>query len=51
MQTAHLAALEAKHAALDSQILAEARRPAPDQEVLATLKKRKLQIKQEITAE
>jgi hypothetical protein len=51
MQTAHLAALEAKHALLDSQILAESRRPAPDQEALATLKKRKLQLKQEITAQ
>ncbi|MFZ3485625.1 YdcH family protein [Sphingomonas sp. 3-13AW] len=51
MQTAHLAALEAKHALLDTQILAESRRPSPDRETLATLKKRKLQIKQEMTAQ
>ena len=51
MQTGHLAALEAKHALLDSQILAESRRPSPDQETLATLKTRKLQIKQEMTAQ
>lgn len=51
MQTGHLAALEAKHALLDREILTESQRPAPDQGALATLKKRKLQLKQEMTAQ
>ena len=50
MQTAHLAALEAKHALLDRQILDESHRPQPNQSVLATLKKRKLLLKEEMTS-
>ena len=42
MQSAHLNALEAKHATLDRQIAAEAQRPSPDQALLSSLKKRKL---------
>ncbi len=49
MQTAHLVALEAKHATLDRQIAIEAQRPSPDQNVLSSLKKRKLAVKQEMT--
>lgn len=50
MQTAHLNALEAKHATIDRQIEVESHRPAPDQGLLSTLKKRKLQLKQEIVS-
>lgn len=50
MQSAHLTALEAKHATLDRQISAETHRPAPDQSLLSSLKKRKLQVKQEISS-
>ncbi|WP_082456888.1 MULTISPECIES: YdcH family protein [unclassified Sphingomonas] len=50
MQSAHLTALETKHATLDRQIAAEAQRPSPDQSLLSSLKKRKLMVKQEMTA-
>ncbi|WP_332307259.1 MULTISPECIES: YdcH family protein [Sphingomonas] len=50
MQSAHLTALEAKHATLDRQIAAETQRPSPDQALLSSLKKRKLMVKQEMTA-
>ncbi len=50
MQTGHLNALEAKHATLDRQIAMEAQRPSPDQSLLSSLKKRKLMVKQEMTA-
>ncbi len=50
MQTAHFSALEAKHASLDRQIAVEAHRPAPDQTVIAELKRRKLRVKEEMTA-
>ena len=42
MQSAHLNALETKHATLDRQIAAETQRPSPDQALLSSLKKRKL---------
>ena len=42
MQTAHLLALEAKHAVLDRQINVESHRPHPDAAALAVLKKQKL---------
>jgi hypothetical protein len=48
MQTAHLSALEAKHANLERKIIAELQRPAPDQLVVADLKRRKLKVKEEI---
>lgn len=49
MQTAHISALEAKHASLDSRIAAEQARPAPDRLVIADLKRRKLRVKEELT--
>lgn len=49
MQTAHFSALEAKHATLERQIVAETQRPLPDTAVLAAMKKQKLLIKQEMT--
>ncbi|URW76387.1 YdcH family protein [Sphingomonas donggukensis] len=48
MQTAHQSALEAKHATLDEKIAAEQGRPAPDQGIIADLKKRKLRVKEEL---
>ncbi len=50
MQSAHLTALETKHATLDRQITAETQRPSPDQSLLSSLKKRKLLVKQEIAS-
>ncbi len=49
MQNAHLSALEAKHAVLDRKISDESHRPAPDQFVLAELKRQKLRVKEELT--
>ena len=49
MQTAHLSALEAKHATLDQRIADESHRPMPDAFKLADLKKQKLKLKEEIT--
>ena len=45
MENAHSSALIAKHAGLDARIADEARRPAPDQTIVARLKKQKLRIK------
>lgn len=50
METAHVAALQAKHAQLDTQIHAEEIRPLPDSARLAALKKQKLRVKEEIAA-
>lgn len=49
MQTAHLSALEAKHAVLDQKISIESHRPLPDTAMLATLKKQKLRVKEEMS--
>lgn len=50
MLTAHLSALEAKHAVLDQRITTESQRPLPDALVLADLKKQKLKLKEEMGA-
>ena len=50
MQTAHQAALEAKHATLDQRIADETHRPKPDEVLIAALKKQKLRVKEEITS-
>ena len=42
----HSSTLVARHAGLDARIADEARRPSPDQAVIATLKKQKLRIKE-----
>lgn len=47
-QTADLAGLEARHAALERDIDDEANRPLPDQARLTGLKREKLRIKEEI---
>ena len=51
MQTAHFSALEAKHAVLDKKIAAESQRPLPDANTIAVLKKQKLRLKEEMTAQ
>jgi hypothetical protein len=48
MDTGHVSALHAKHAGLEARIRDEIARPAPDDILVATLKKQKLQIKQEL---
>jgi hypothetical protein len=45
----HIEALKAKHASLEQAILHEHSRPYPDDDTICSLKKRKLQIKDEIT--
>lgn len=45
----HLAELERKHQALETQIVAELARPHRDTLKIATLKRKKLLIKDEIT--
>ena len=46
--TAHIDALERKHAALEAEVFAARRRPLPDAAALADLKKKKLRIKEAI---
>lgn len=48
MANAHLATLNARHAALEASVNAEIKRPAPDQALLAKLKREKLKLKEEI---
>jgi hypothetical protein len=48
MEDARLDSLKAKHAALESQINDEERRPFPDQALVHDLKKQKLKIKDEL---
>lgn len=49
MESSHVVALQSKHDGLERRIREEMSRPVPDNSVLQTLKKQKLQIKQEIT--
>lgn len=44
----HVAVLKEKHQALEMAILEEFNRPQPDSIALATLKRRKLRIKEEL---
>jgi hypothetical protein len=45
----HIEALKTKHANLEQAILQENARPQPNDDAICSLKKRKLQIKDEIT--
>ena len=45
----HLVSLKEKHAALELDILDEEQRPHPDEVRLATLKKHKLRLKDEMS--
>ncbi len=46
--TSHADALKARHADLEAQIAEQERRPHPDEEVIHSLKKQKLRIKDEL---
>lgn len=48
MTTAHLTSLSAKHANLEATLLREGQHPLPDTLRIASLKKAKLKIKEEI---
>ena len=45
----HIQALKAKHASLEQAISHESARPYPDDDAICSLKKRKLQLKDEIS--
>jgi uncharacterized protein len=46
----HLEVLKARHREIDTRIQEEERRPSPDEEKVAKLKKDKLKLKEEIQA-
>jgi hypothetical protein len=48
MESNHISALHAKHAGLEERLKTESARPIPDTLLMATIKKQKLVIKQEI---
>jgi len=48
MDSSHISALNAKHAGIEQRLKSESSRPLPDVLLVATLKKQKLAIKQEI---
>ncbi|WP_174293364.1 YdcH family protein [Sphingomonas bacterium] len=48
MATTHQTALETKHSLLDRRIADETARPQPDSVRIASLKKQKLRLKEEI---
>ena len=48
MDSSHDLSLMAKHAGLEDRIAAEARRPNPDTLLIASLKKKKLRLKEEL---
>ncbi|MET0239797.1 MAG: YdcH family protein [Sphingobium sp.] len=48
MDSGHLSALNAKHAGLEQRLKTESARPLPDTALVATLKKQKLAIKEEL---
>ncbi|SNS76895.1 hypothetical protein SAMN06295912_11549 [Sphingomonas laterariae] len=48
MENTHSSALIAKHAGLDARITAEMNRPAPNGILIASLKKQKLKLKEEL---
>lgn len=48
MHASHQTALETKHAGLDRRIAEEHGRPQPDEMLIASLKKQKLRLKEEM---
>ena len=50
MPSSHVAALKSKHAGLEARLRDEQSRPAPDIGMIQQLKKRKLRIKEEMSA-
>lgn len=51
MESSHTAALQTKHADYDAQLREEMNRPSPDAAKIQLLKKRKLQLKEELTTQ
>ena len=49
MENSHVSALSAKHAGLEARIKAETSRPMPDGILVASLKKQKLRVKEEMS--
>ncbi|ABD24530.1 conserved hypothetical protein [Novosphingobium aromaticivorans DSM 12444] len=49
MESSHISALQTKHAGLERQIEMEMARPLPDDTLVATLKRKKLKIKEELS--
>ena len=49
MESARIAALQAKHSGIDKRIADEIARPHPDMSIVATLKKQKLKLKEVIS--
>ncbi len=45
----HSSAMVTRHAGLDARLADEARRPSPDQMIIASLKKQKLRIKEALS--
>ncbi len=48
MEASHISALQLKHRGIEQQLREEMSRPAPDEAIIQSLKKRKLRIKEEI---
>lgn len=48
MDSSHANALQSKHAGIEAKLRDEQNRPVPDAVTIQALKKRKLQIKQEL---
>lgn len=48
MSTSHVSSLAAKHADIEARLNDEQRRPKPDTVLIASLKKQKLRLKEEI---
>ncbi len=51
MNTNHISALRIKHAELDEKLEREERRTLPDTNLIHSLKKQKLQLKDQLTQE
>ncbi len=49
MESSHVSALQLRHAGIERKIAEELTRPAPDQSMVQSLKKRKLRIKEELS--
>ena len=51
MTSVHRASLSTKHASLDAAVAREAHNPQPDSLLIARLKKERLRVKEQLTAE
>lgn len=49
MESMHISALQTKHAGLERQIQMEMARPLPDDTLVASLKRKKLRIKEQLS--